>query len=1581
MSTEIDSKVVEMRFDNRQFESGVQTTMSTLDKLKQSLNLTGATKGLENVDAAARRVDMSGLGSAVETVGLKFNAMYTIADQALRNITNSAMFYGKKIISALTIDPVKTGFQEYETQINSVQTILANTKSKGSTLDDVNKALDELNTYADKTIYNFTEMTRNIGTFTAAGIELDASVSSIKGIANLAAVSGSTSQQASTAMYQLSQALASGTVKLMDWNSVVNAGMGGQVFQDALKRTAENMGTNVDKLIKKYGSFRESLSSGWITSDVLTETLTQLSGAYTEADLLAKGYSKEQAKEILELADTAVSAATEVKTFTQLFDTLKEAAQSGWTQTWEIIVGDFEEAKGLLTNISNVVGDIINGMSEARNKLFQGWKDAGGRDDLLASFTNIWEGLQSIVKPIKEAFDEIIPPITVQHLVDFTKNLKELTANFKLSEKTSDNLKRTFKGVFAVVDILRQAIVAILKALGPVLVIIGKLVGYVLEGTAVLGDWIVKFNNVIKQSNILNGVLQTLVGAITRIFNAFEKFYSIIKQNVISPSWEAFHGLLERIHARFFEAGESGESFASKVSNAFKSIGSAITGGGFYKTLEKVWDIVHKIGAKLTEAFGKLFETLAKQSGNANFSGVMDFLNLLATGGFGIGIIAAIKGLPEGIKGLFGGIEETVSGIKGIATGFVDILDGLKGCLEAYQTQLKAGALIKIATAIAILAASLLVLSLIDSAKLTMAIGAITALFAELMTSMAIFNKIGGTSKGMTKACVAMISISVAVLILATALKKLADLSWDGIAKGMVGVLGLTAIVVASAKVLGKGGKTVIKGALQMVIFAAAIKVLASACKDLSSLSWEELGKGLVGVGALMAMVVLFLNNAKMSMKATATATGIVILAAAIKILASACSDFGQMDWNGIAKGLAAIGALLLEVAIFTRLTGNAKNVISTGIAMIAIAAAMKIFASAISDISGISWEGIAKGMAAMAGSLILVVAAVNLMPKNMVGMGIGLIAVSAAMLILAQALGTMGGMSWDEIGRGLTVLGGAIAILAIGLYAMTGTLAGSAALLVASAALLMLVPTLSILGAMSWESIAKGLVAIAGAFTIMGIAALVLAPLVPVILALGAAFALIGVGVLGIGVGLIAASAGLSALAIAISALCAALSVGTTVIVAALTSIITSVVNLIPVIAVALGKGIVAFAQTIAKGADAICEAIGVIIVALCDLIIKSVPKIMEVVGVLLTALLDFLVEFIPKIVDTGMKLILGFLKGINDNIDDIIDAGVNIVISFTEGLSKAIPQLVDAGFNMVIDLVNGIATAIRENTDPMISAGKNLFLAIVTAGAKVLTAWIPNIKSIATKIMNSGFVKGIKDKISSVVSAIKDLGSKLVEKAKSFISNFKEAGGDLISGLGKGISNGASAIIEKIKGICSDAWEAVKDFFGIKSPSRKFMEIGEYLDAGLVVGLNKDAKDVDRAAVGVGKKAMNSLRGAVSGISSALNGGFDMNPTIRPVLDLSDVESGARSIGGLFSNGQYIDVSGHIGAISTMMNRRSQNGANKDIISAINKLGDSMGSRGDTYNINGITYNDDDGLNNAVGEIVRAARIERRR
>lgn len=429
MSRVVDERVVEMQFNNANFESNVKTTMSTLDRLKAALKFPSKTDALNDLSNGAKSLS-SGMGVASKAVGVlqaNFSALQVVGVTALANITNQTVNAGKRIANALTIQPLVSGFKEYETQMNAVQTIMSNTRSKGTTIDQVNEALDELNTYADKTIYNFTEMTRNIGTFTAAGVGLEESVSAIKGIANLAAVSGSSSQQASTAMYQLSQALAAGRVSLMDWNSVVNAGMGGEVFQEALKRTARNMGTGVDEAIEKYGTFRESLTKGqWLTTEVLTETLGQIAGAYTDSELRAKGYTDEQIADIQALATDAEDAATKVKTFTQLIDTLMEALGSGWTNTWETIFGDFYEARDFWTGMSDALGEMIGASADARNALFGAAFDSPWEqltEQIEAAGGNMDDYQQKIKDVAKEhgiALDEMINDETT--LIDLIQN-------------------------------------------------------------------------------------------------------------------------------------------------------------------------------------------------------------------------------------------------------------------------------------------------------------------------------------------------------------------------------------------------------------------------------------------------------------------------------------------------------------------------------------------------------------------------------------------------------------------------------------------------------------------------------------------------------------------------------------------------------------------------------------------------------------------------------------------------------------------------------------------------------------------------------------------------------------------------------------------------------------------------------------------------------------------------------------------------------------------------------------------------------------------------------------------------------
>ena len=1432
MSKTIDERVVEMRFDNKQFESNVQTSLSTIEKLKKSLDMDGATKGLESIDSAAKKVDMSGLGSAVETVKTRFSALEIMAVTALANITNSVVNTGKQMLRSLTIEPISQGFEEYELKMGSIQTIMMST---GASLEEVNKYLQELNTYSDKTIYSFQDMTSNIGKFTNAGVGLEDAVMAIQGVSNVAAVSGANANEASRAMYNFAQALSAGYVKLIDWKSIENANMATVEFKTqllesavacgTLTKTADGMYKTVKgNVIDATHGFNDSLQDQWMTTEALVGTL------------------RNYADETTEIGAKAFAAAQDVKTFTQLMDTLKEAVGSGWANTWEILFGDFEEAKELWTGLSQVIGGFIDAQADARNEMLQGWKDLGGRTKLIEALKNAFEGVQSVIKPIYEAFREIFPPTTAQQLYDITENLRKFTANLKLSDTASANLKSTFKGLFAILDIVKQAFSAIFTAIKPLFGGFGTLGDGILGFTGGIGDAIVAFDEFIKTSGAFQKVGEGIATVIQTIMTALSTLKNKIKEKFESAN-------LERIHERMAQVGEAAGEMKSGIIVAFEVIGETLANCQFVQLLSAVWNAVKTIGSGIIKILGELGSSLAKNLGEANFSGIIDLLNGISFGAIAVGITKFV-----------GTFRKAIEDIGSFKESFIGILDSVRGCFEAYQTQLQAGTLLKIASAIAILTASLIALSLVDSEKLNVALGAITVLFAELLASMAVFNKISGQATGVMKSVTAMLGIATAVLILASALKKIADLDAKQLTTGLIGVAGLTTMMVAAAKAMSSNSKTIIKGATQMVIFAAAIKILASVCEQLAKLDWNQLAKGLVGVGVLLAEVSLFLRTAKFSGKSITTATGIVILSAAIKVLASACKDFGEMKWEDIGKGLASIAVLLAEVTAFTKLTGNAKHVISTGVALIAIGAAMKIFASAVKDFSGMQWDEIARGLVAMAGALTAVTIAVNFMPKNMIGIGTGLIAVSAALLILANALNQMGSMSWEEIAKGLITLGGAMAILAIGLNAMTGTLAGSAALLVAASALLVLTPVLAILGAMSWSSIVKGLVTLAGAFAILGVAGAVLTPLVPSILALSGSLALIGVAVVGIGAGLALAGAGLSALAVGLTALAAAGTAGATAIVASLTVIITGVAALIPAIVAKIGEAIVEFCKVIADSAGAIGEAVKAVVLMLVDVLVECVPAIADGALKLIAGVLEALVEYTPSIVDSIFQFLIAVLEGVAKNLPSLIQAAVDVLMAFFSG---------------IVDALKGI------DTETLLQgiAGIGL-LAAIMAALSAVAALVPGAM---LGVLGMGAV------IAELALVLAAVGALAQIPGLNWLIN---EGGNLLQGIGTAIGKFVGGIVGGfMSGVSSQFPQIGSDLSGFMTNVQPFLDGAASIDPAMLDGVKALAETI---LILTAANILDGLTSWFTGGSSLSGFAEEMVPFGKAMKQFSDEISG---------------------------------------------------------------------------------------
>lgn len=1417
MSKTIDERVVEMRFDNKQFESNVQTSLSTIEKLKKSLDMDGATKGLESIDSAAKKVDMSGLGSAVETVKTRFSALEIMAVTALANITNSVVNTGKQMLHSLTIEPISQGFEEYELKMGSIQTIMMST---GASLEEVNKYLQELNTYSDKTIYSFQDMTSNIGKFTNAGVGLEDAVMAIQGVSNVAAVSGANANEASRAMYNFAQALSAGYVKSIDWKSIENANMATVEFKTqllesavacgTLTKTADGMYKTVKgNVIDATHGFNDSLQDQWMTTEALVGTL------------------RNYADETTEIGAKAFAAAQDVKTFTQLMDTLKEAVGSGWANTWEILFGDFEEAKELWTGLSQVIGGFIDAQADARNEMLQGWKDLGGRTKLIEALKNAFEGVQSVIKPIYEAFREIFPPTTAKQLYDITENLRKFTANLKLSDTASANLKSTFKGLFAILDIVKQAFSAIFTAIKPLFGGLGTLGDGILGFTGGVGDAIVAFDEFIKTSG------------------AFQK----VGEGIATVIFEVFHSLLERIHERMAQVGEAAGEMKSGVIVAFEVIGETLANCQFVQLLSAVWNTVKTIGSGIVKILGELGSSLAKNLGEANFSGIIDLLNGISFGAIAVGITKFV-----------GTFRKAIEDIGSFKESFIGILDSVRGCFEAYQNQLQAGTLLKIASAIAILTASLIALSLVDSEKLNVALGAITVLFADLLASMAVFNKISGQVTGVVKSVTAMLGIATAVLILASALKKIADLDAKQLTTGLIGVAGLTTMMVAAAKAMSSNSKAIIKGATQMVIFAAAIKILASVCEQLAKLDWNQLAKGLVGVGVLLAEVSLFLRTAKFSGKSITTATGIVILSASIKVLASACKDFGEMKWEDIGKGLASIAVLLAEITAFTKLTGNAQNVISTGVALIAIAAAMKILASAVKDFSTMQWDEIARGLTAMAGALAAITVAVKFMPNNMAGIGAGLVIVAAALVVLSTALEKMGNLSWEQVAKGLITLGGAMAILAIGLNAMTGTLAGSAALLVAASALLVLTPVLTILGAMSWSSIVKGLVTLAGAFAILGVAGAVLTPLVPSILALSGSLALIGVAVVGIGAGLALAGAGLSALAVGLTALAAAGTAGATAIVASLTVIITGVAGLIPAIVAKIGEAIVEFCKVIADSAGAIGEAVKAVILMLVDVLVECVPAIADGALKLIAGVLEALVEYTPSIVDSIFQFLIAVLEGVAKNLPSLIQAAVDVLMAFFSG---------------IVDALKGIDT-------------ETLLQGIVGIG--LLAAIMAALSAVAALVPGAMLgVLGMGAVIAELALVLAAVGALAQIPGLNWLIN---EGGNLLQGIGTAIGKFVGGIVGGfMSGVSSQFPQIGSDLSGFMTNVQPFLDGAASIDPAMLDGVKALAETI---LILTAANILDGLTSWFTGGSSLSGFAEEMVPFGKAMKQFSDEISG---------------------------------------------------------------------------------------
>ena len=1172
MSKTVDSKVVEMRFDNKNFEKNVKQSMTTLDKLKQALKLDGATNGLTAVEQRANSIKFHGLADTIDKVADKFSGLSMVGTMAMIRISQSVANAGLNMVKSLSVDNIMSGWQKLQQKANSMSTLI----SQGYDTSVVEEQLEKLNWFSDETSYNFTDMIDNIAKFTATGKGLEDSVTAMQGIALWAAKSGQNAQKASAAMYQLSQALGAGYMRKEDWKSIQNASMDTAEFRKQTLEVAVAMGK-----VKKVGTdtyqsllgnkmkftqqqFAESLTEGqWFTSDVMMEvykkyakasdqmkkaidimsedhdvTLTagQMIKAYDALknntfDTFLKEEEIDDEKAISALKNmvsgfdefgiSTFRAGQEYRTFNDTLDATKDAVSTKWMNIMETLIGNIDAQKKLWTTIGEQFYDWFAAPLDDLQELLNRWVDMGGRNSLHEALGNIGSAIGAITKPIKEAWDEIFPPMTAKRLTELTNKFKEFTTSLKISGKTADAIKSIFRAFFSIIKTGLSVVKTFGKALFTLIGVFRPLGELVITSVGFLSKWVDKTAEAARNSKWLSNTVNTVIEAIKK--------------------------------------------FANAAGNMLKKLLSYESALNFFKGL---FNLIKNVGLAIGKFLGGIIR-------NGDLNQVMKLVNS------GLISAALIK-----LQGVF-------KSFKGVADNAAGILESIKGVLESYQKDIQAKTLIKIASAVAILAGSIWVLSSIDGASLVKGIGAMGLVMAELMLCFKVLTKMG-EDKIYARSSLALVSLSLSLLILSSAIKKIGSLNFGQMITGLIGLAGAMGVLTAAIYLLPDDGKTKKK------------------------------------------------------------TKGLITLSLSLLIMSVALKKIGSMDLLSIIKGLTTM-LISLGVMAFILSKMNPEGALRKSISMLILTNSLIILAGSLKILGSMSWAEIGRGLTAMAGSLTILTIVMNLLPKNGgIFKSIGLLGAVTSMIVLAGALKILATMNWEEIKRSLVSMGGALTILVVAMKilgsSIGGSLAGAGALLIASAALIELAIGLKILASIKPDKMVKALLGLAAALTILGIAGALLSKVAGGLLMVAGAAALFGVAAVALGVGLGLIATGISALALALSA-------GTTAIVAGLSAIILGIVGLIPEIVKTLGLAIIEFCKVIIECAPLIAKALGTVLLEAVKMLKDFVPPIVTAILDLFIQTIRAVTDRVPELIMSIAELLSAIFKGLMEALQ-LLDA-----------------------------------------------------------------------------------------------------------------------------------------------------------------------------------------------------------------------------------------------------------------------------------------------------------------------------------
>ena len=1515
MSSKIDERVVQMKFNSGDFAKGVAETSSALDKLKQALNLEGAAKGLQEVDAAGRNLSLAGLANGVADITSRFTGLQVVALGALASIGAKAVEIGQQLASSfantMTRD-IRAGFSDYNEKLTSVQTIM---NATGSEIGVVNGYFKELDTYADKTVYNLTDMTGAFAKFTNAGVGMDKSVPAIKGIANMVALAGQGAGAASIAMYNLSQSIAGGFLTTTDYKSLNLANVATKEWKDnmiAAGVAAGQLSANADgtytiladgsgKVTTAAALFNEELSSGWASADLLLGVLGQYGDATTA------------------IGAKALAAAQNVKSLPMMMETLAASAGTGWTDTFEIILGNVTEATELFSYLTGEIGGFTEASAEARNSQLQLWKDMGGRTALFDALKNIFTALQSVMGPIGEAWAEVFPPSLGKTLTAISFAIRDFTAGLILSENAQKNLKMVATALFTVlkfgIDIIKGVFSVLGFLIGLAFDLGGAIFGLITPILTFVRNLMPVKEGAEETTSAVQGFFDMLIGA--------GKFLTGWIITGLRALGEGFNNLLNNGEAvkKVQEMKDGLEGLAKTVAMIWNVLAKGdFTGNPFFAEDSKFVDTLFKIregivtvveafqnlgkgvadaGAKAKNFWGGIsavvatvwgyIEPIAKEVGQF-FDNIMKGLDLdTVMAGVNAGVLVA---LGVGVGKLVKSFMNTFSAVGDIKKSFVAALDELGGALGRFGQETKADKLIKVAAALIILAGALFIISQIDPNRLIPAVAAMATSFGILLGGLAILDKI--EAEPSIKASVALSLIAVAINILASAVAKMGALNPQQLTSGLIGISAAMMILIVAAERLDGLENGIVRSAAGLVIMATALAIMAGVIAIFGVMPMDMLIQGFVAITAALALLVgAAVILSKFAPQMVLSAVGLMAMAAALNMLIVPITLLGLLPFPILLQGMLALGIILFGLVIAAQsLSAIAPQMALAAVGMMAMAVALNLMIVPIIILGNLDLATLAIGMGALAVMLLMLVVATNAMTTAMPG-AVAMIFVAGAVLIMSVAMAVLAGLGLEGIA--IAILGLVVALIALGVASailtpvapIMITISGalgifalamiglSVAMLIGVLAIAMLGPALlmALGGIMAFQAAAEPMLALAGPMAVFGAA----------MIAFGAGALIAGVGIVVLGAGLIVLGAGL-ALVAAVGIL-GAVALGK--VIEKITGLMVHIPGMLAMggAFLALGAGVAVLgAGLLVLGAGALLTGLalmtlvplGALVALSIDIIIKAIQRLVPVseqVGVIGVAL-GRLGTATEKLADNGRTAASG------------LNAMSTSFTTMGSGASQAGAQ-VSSLAALVPGAISGIIAAL--------SLGPAAFQAFATAAI------------VSMAMMNAGLTAGSNQAQATAAQLGSAIGGLMVSGiASSYGSVYSAAvtlGSQMTAGMNAGLQNGSYSVSQMASRVAANALAAAKRTLGVASPSKEFAWLGEMSDEGLAKGLLDNAGMIDRAGTKVGNTALNAVRESLSDLKNAVATDMDFNPTIKPVFDMSNLKKGAGVIDGLLT------------------------------------------------------------------------------